>query len=71
MTKPLKRQIEIEDYGAELADAIIKLAHVANTTPLTNRAIAVLLHDYDKNIPMSHCVRIIEILPKLSEYYIK
>lgn len=69
MKKAIK--IEIEDYGATLAEAIVALSSAVRSTPLTNRALAVLLHDYDKNIPMSACIRIVEILPKLGEYYIK
>jgi hypothetical protein len=67
----MSQKILVEDYGAELAEAITSLAKAVKTTPLTNRAIAVLLHDYDKSITLTDCERIVTILPKLAEYYTK
>lgn len=65
------KQIVVEDYGVSVGDAIIALSKAIKNTPLKDRAIAVLLHDYDKKIPLSTCERILEILPRLERYYVK
>lgn len=67
----MTKQIQVEDYGATLAEAIIKLSATLKNSPLTNRALAVLLHDYNKGVTLGDCLTIVETLPHLAEYYTK
>lgn len=67
----MAKKIDVEDYGATLAEAIISISAAVKDTPLTARAIAVLLHDYDKSIALTDCERIVQILPQLAGYYVK
>lgn len=67
----MNKQIEVEDYGATLAQSITKLSAAMKNTPLTKRAIAILLHDYNKSIPLTDCLAVLNALPYLAEYYTK
>lgn len=63
-------QIEVEDFGATLADAIVALSEAVQRTPLTDRALALLLKDMT-GINLGDCLTIIEALPHLAAHYTK
>lgn len=70
MKKGEVKLIEIEDFGAEFADAVIALAAAVRKTPLTNRALALLLKD-KTGVSMTDCLAIVYALPNLSAHYLK
>jgi hypothetical protein len=63
-------QIEVEDFGATIAEAIVTISQAVQKTPLTDRAIALLLKDMT-GISLTDCMTIIEALPHLAAHYTK
>jgi hypothetical protein len=68
--KETMTQIEVEDFGAELAEAIITMSQAVQKAPLTNRALALLLKDMT-GISLTDCLTIVEALPRLAAHYTK
>lgn len=63
--------IPVEDYGASVAEAIIKVNNALDKLPLTDRAIVVLIHDYDKSLTITDATRALEVIRDLKRYYVK
>lgn len=63
-------QIEVEDFGATIAEAVVTISQAVQRTPLTDRAIALLLKDMT-GISLTDCMTIVEALPHLAAHYTK
>ncbi len=66
MSKPVK--IEVEDFGASIADGIITLSNAIKNTPLTERAMIVLLVDAT-GLTIRDCKTVIRAIPQLALLY--
>lgn len=63
-------KVEVQDYGASLAEAIIKLSKAIKSTPLTERALGVLLRDLT-GVNLTEVMAILRALPRLEQEYLK
>ena len=63
--------IPVQDYGASVSEAILKVNKALDKLPLTDRAIVVLIHDYDKSLKITDATRALEVIRDLKRYYVK
>jgi hypothetical protein len=68
MAKPTK--IEVEDFGASIAEEIIYISRAIKNTILTDRALALLIRD-KSNIGLGDIVTVLETIRNMERIYVK
>lgn len=66
----MKKQIEVEDFGATLAAEIIKLSDAVESSPITIRAMAILLAD-KTGLSLTQCRTLLQSITELKQTYVK
>lgn len=62
---------KVDLRNTDWRDAIVDIAEAVEKTPLTNRAMALLIADTCKGVSMSQVQKVLEAIPKLSVRYLK
>jgi len=64
-------QIEVEDFGASLAEEIEQVAQALRSTRLNNSALVVLIRNYNTRLKKSDIEDVLRAISSLDLMYIK